>query len=84
MKTRVYLIFNARGFVRAAKGGVKWKERVPPLASGERAVRLEVTVPDSAFKPQGAIQANVTVPESSIIEPKAVVEATAPPDAGAA
>ena len=80
MKDRVYLIFNADGFVRAAKGGPKWHEQVPPLRSGERAVRLQVSVPDSAFRPQGAIQASIEVPEASLIEPPAVVEVSEPPE----
>jgi hypothetical protein len=78
MRSRVYLIFNARGFVRAAKGGAKWNEKVPYLESGERAVRLEVTVPDSAFSPMGAIQASIVVPEAALMAPKVVVDVTAP------
>lgn len=78
MKARVYLVFDARGFVRAAKGGPKWSETTPALESGERAVRLEVTVPDQAFRPQGAIQASVVVPETALVEPSVVVEVTDP------
>lgn len=78
MKARVYLIFNARGFVRAAKGGHRYHEVLPTLAPGERAVRLEVQVPDSAFRPQGVIPATVTVPEGALIEPKVTVTEPAP------
>lgn len=66
MESRVYLVFNRQGFVRAAKGGRKWDERTPALESGERAVRLVCKMPDAVFGPAGIPTVSVDVEEGHV------------------
>jgi hypothetical protein len=66
MQATFYAIFNARGFVRAVKGGTRGRHQQPSLGSGERAVRLQCTIPDRAFQPEGIPTANLEVPEAAL------------------
>lgn len=63
MDTSFYAIFNRKGFVRSYKGA---KGRQPPLHEGERAVRLQVSIPDAVFSPAGVPTAKVEVPEKAV------------------
>jgi hypothetical protein len=63
MKAQFYAVFNRKGFVRATSGR---HGRQPALAEGERAVRLQVSIPDAVFSPTGIPTANVDVPEAAV------------------
>jgi len=65
-KMACWLVFNARGTVRASK-------RAPELKGGEYAIKIRLEVPDSVFLPDAAT-VDVKVPERAIVKPTVVVE----------
>lgn len=77
MKDTVYLVTDVSGVLRMTK-------RAPSLYRNEVAVRLTVSLPDSAFRSM-AVAATLEVPEERIIQPDVLVEAceTLEPDTSA-
>lgn len=62
MKAVFFGVFDKRGLVRTTK-------TEPPLKPGQRAVRLEVTLPDTAFEPDALPVAFLDVPEDAVRRP---------------
>jgi len=67
MKDTIFLVTDASGVVRMTK-------RAPSLCRNEVAVRLTVTVPDSAYRSL-EVSASLDVPEDRVILPEIEVEA---------
>lgn len=77
MKDTAHLIFNRRGIDRMAKGDGF------TLKSGERAVRIEIDVPDEVFQPQPIPTIVMTVPQDALItriESTAVIRTEGEPE----
>lgn len=65
MKTTVYLVCNSRGVDRITK------KREPVMYAGEVAIKLSVSIPDSAFRSPLA-EAVLEVQEEHLIVPPVV------------
>lgn len=83
MKDSAFLIFDKRGLRRMVKSttGPSWKRTHvrPALKTGEYAVLVKVTVPDSAFAPAPTPEATIIVPDSAIVAPRVDVQVESPP-----
>ena len=62
MKAHVWLVLSRSGVVKMLK-------EKPTLAPNQRAVRLEVSVPDSAFLPPATLDATLNVPAEALAYP---------------
>ena len=62
MKTRVYLTLTKNGVVNMTK-------QAPKLGRGQRAVRIEISVPDSAFTDPPVLDASLDIPADLLIAP---------------
>lgn len=63
MKTHIYLTMSKTGVVKMTK-------EKPDLSPQQRAVRLTLTVPDSAFASPPMLDAELTVPADRLLQPK--------------
>lgn len=68
MKTELYLVFDQWGYVKAFK-----TEKVS-LNAGQRAIRLQVTIPDEAFSPAGVPTLSADVPLAMLLRPVETIE----------
>lgn len=71
MKDSVYLVMNRRGVTEMRK-------RKPQLSSDEVAVRINVEISDHFFR-RFIPDANLTIPDSYVMEPEIDVEVGDPP-----
>jgi hypothetical protein len=69
MDTVVYLVFwpKRRGYARY--GLIRATHKQPALEPGERAIRLEVNIPDRFFQPAAVPTARLDVPEEMLSPP---------------
>lgn len=81
MNDSCWLIMNARGIRRMAKGRrSSWRQvERPALEKGEYAVLVSVTVPNTAFKPQALPEATLEIQESQLVAPTVRVAIEEPP-----
>jgi hypothetical protein len=63
VKTSIYLTINKRGISKMTK------ER-PSLSQDERAVRLNISVPDAVFAAPPILDADLEVPASALVVPE--------------
>jgi len=70
MKDSVYLIFTSAGVSRMAKGRTHRSQPLkrPALRTGEYAVIVAVTVPESVFKQVPTPRATITIPEATAVD----------------
>jgi hypothetical protein len=79
MKDTIYLVLTAKGVNRMLKtqGALNPKQRYRRtlgLRPGERAVRVDVTVPDVAFAPPGVGHVKIDVGKDQLTTPVAIGE----------
>ncbi len=76
MRQTIYLIVNQKKVLRMSKT----RSGAPSVQNGEYAIKLNVEVPDAAFR-RFIPEATVVVPEKGLIPPAPIVTVSTPPEA---